>query len=71
MKNKQVKQMMKDVFHSNWFHRRGELLCAIPFAAGSQGVILFDCVGVISITAMDHWLFSHKIEKESWQVTIK
>ena len=73
MKNKQVKQMMKDVFYSNWFYRLGDFICAVPFAAGSKGMVLSDCFGVISITAMHHWLFlsSHKSEKESWQVTIK
>ena len=51
MKNKQVKQMMNDVFFIDYAEYRS----------------------VVSITAMDHWLFlrNHKIEKESWQVTIK
>ena len=51
MKNKQVKQMMKGVFNSNWFYYRGDFICAAPFAAGSHGMFLFGVGGVISIPA--------------------
>ena len=55
MKNKQVKQMMKDSFDSwfggDWFYYRGDFICAAPFAAGSHGMFLFGVGGVISIPA--------------------
>jgi len=67
--------MMKDSFGSwfggGWFYYRGDFVCAVPIEAGSHGMIIFGCSGVISITAMDHWLFNHKSEKESYSVTIK
>jgi len=62
-KNKQVKQMMKDIEKTEY----------LPTPDGNSGYDVSNLTGIKSLTAMDHWLFlsNHKIEKESWQVTIK
>lgn len=69
MKNKQVKQMIESVTGCEW---NGCYLCHKHEFYGfiAHSVSYFS---VVSITAMDYWLFlrNHKIEKESWQVTIK
>lgn len=31
----------------------------------------YDFHGIKSITAIDHWLFNNKCEKESWNVNLK
>ena len=82
MKNKQVKQMIcrlmsnRDGYDYEWRHYENQGkknlsagLFLMPECESS--VVYFG--KPISINAMDHWLFlrNHKIEKESWQVTIK
>ena len=78
MKNKQVKQMMCDLLKSK-MKAKGEDY-KFKFIDGylalnykSSWWSYAPSFGSISIKAMDHWLFirNHKIEKESWQVTIK
>ncbi|MEL7477264.1 MAG: hypothetical protein AAGJ17_00015 [Pseudomonadota bacterium] len=81
MKNKQVKQMMWTLY-AGLFNKFKEIdkeekrvwafdrlrLCESGF---DRKKLRFQHFSVVSITAMDHWLFNHKTQKESWQVTIK